>query len=312
MLTLNFMITLKNLTVIMVTFQTDEKILYNCLNSINNNVKILIIENSKNIEFKRKIENIYRNVKVILSGKNLGYGGGNNLGLKHLKTRFALISNPDVIYNDNFFEEIKLYLSEKINFSVIGPSYIKQYPGMTPPYRSFDQTINNKKFNDNYLKEVDYVIGCSMLLDIKNINLEFYFDENFFIYFEEADLCRRIKLNDGKVFCSSKLLIHHEAHKGSSATNTDYAIESDIFRNWHWMWSAFYYNKKYSSYTSAFFLMIGKFFKSFIKMILFTILYNKKQQAIYYARFSGLYNSMIGKKSWYRVKSLIETENQKS
>ena len=68
----------------------------------------------------------YNNVNVILSGKNLGYGGGNNLGLKNTKTRFALISNPDVEYNENFFDEIDLYLSGKVKFSVIGPSYNDQ------------------------------------------------------------------------------------------------------------------------------------------------------------------------------------------
>ncbi len=82
---------LKDLTVIIVTFKTNEEILFNCLDSIKKGVKILVVENSSNQEFKKKIENKYNNVNVILSGKNLGYGGGNNLGLKNTKTRFALI-----------------------------------------------------------------------------------------------------------------------------------------------------------------------------------------------------------------------------
>ena len=106
---------LKDLTVIIVTFKTNEEILFNCLDSIKEEVKVLLVENSSNQEFENKIENKYNNVHVILSGKNLGYGGGNNLGLKNTKTRFALISNPDVEYNKNFFDEIDLYLSGKIN-----------------------------------------------------------------------------------------------------------------------------------------------------------------------------------------------------
>ena len=70
---------LKDLTVIIVTFKTNEEILFNCLDSIKKEVKILLVENSSNQEFKKKIENKYNNVNVILSGKNLGYGGGNNL-----------------------------------------------------------------------------------------------------------------------------------------------------------------------------------------------------------------------------------------
>ena len=51
-----------------------------------------------------------------------------------------------------------------------------------------------------------------MLLDTKNINTN-YFDENFFLYFEEADFCKRIKVKGGKIFTSSKLLITHLGNK---------------------------------------------------------------------------------------------------
>ena len=88
---------LKDLTVIIVTFKTNEDILYNCINSISKDVNIINIENSNDTSHKKKIEQKYNNVKVILSGKNLGYGGGNNLGIQKSETRYILISNPDVV-----------------------------------------------------------------------------------------------------------------------------------------------------------------------------------------------------------------------
>ena len=112
---------LKDLTVIIVTFKTNEDILYNCINSISKDVNIINIENSNDTSHKKKIEQKYNNVKVILSGKNLGYGGGNNLGIQKSETRYILISNPDVVYNNNFFEEVKNYLKDDLNFSIIGP-----------------------------------------------------------------------------------------------------------------------------------------------------------------------------------------------
>ena len=294
---------LKDLTVIIVTYRTNEEILFNCIDSINKEVKIINIENSSDTSHKNKIEQKYENVKVILSGKNLGYGAGNNLGLKNTETRYALISNPDVVYNDNFFDEIKSYLNGEINFSVIGPTYNDR---KQLSYGSFDLSINTNKFDQFFLKDVDWIVGCTMLLDTKNINTNFYFDENFFLYFEEADLCRRIKINGGKIFTSSKLLVDHFGHKGSAATDPQYSIETEMFRNWHWMWSSFYYKKKYTNYLVAFFSLFGKLMRAFVKMIFFTLFYNKKKQTMYYARFFGLFNSMIGKKSWYRVKSLFE------
>ena len=59
-----------NLTVIIVTYKTNEKILTDCLNSIDPKVKILIVENSKNNKFKEKLKNKYPNLNVVLSGRN--------------------------------------------------------------------------------------------------------------------------------------------------------------------------------------------------------------------------------------------------
>jgi len=292
---------LNDLTVIIVTYKTNEEILFNCIDSIEKEIKIINVENSNNIAHKNKIEKKYENVNVILSGKNLGYGSANNLGLKNAKTRYVLISNPDVEYNKNFFEELIFYLNDNVKFSIIGPSYNDETTYLS--YGSFDQSINNNEFDNFFLKEVGYVVGCCMLLDTKTINTKSYFDENFFLFFEEADFCRRIKINGGKVFCSSKLFITHLGNKGSTSTDPKYEIESEMIRSWHWMWSTFYYHKKHSGYLTAFSLMFGKLVRAFSKMIIFSLFYNKKKQTMYYARFSGLFNAMIGKKSWYRIKS---------
>ena len=71
---------LENLTVIIVTYRTNHDILDDCINSIDKNVKILIVENSSDFDFRQKYENTFNNVSVVLSNKNLGYGGGNNSG----------------------------------------------------------------------------------------------------------------------------------------------------------------------------------------------------------------------------------------
>ena len=291
---------LNDLTVIIVTYKTKDEILFNCIDSIKKDIKIINVENSNDQSHKDKIEKKFNNVKVILTGQNLGYGAANNLGLKNNTSRYVLISNPDVEYKKNFFDDINFYLKEDYEFSIIGPTYDDESTHLS--YGSLDGSIIDKNFNEFFLKEVGYVVGCSMLLDTKNIKTETYFDENFFLYFEEADFCRRVKVKGGKVFSSSKLLITHLGNKSSTSTNSKYEIESEMMRSWHWMWSTFYYHKKHSSYLKAFSLMYGKLIRAFFKMIIFTLIYNKKKQTMYYARFTGLLSAMIGKKSYYRVK----------
>ena len=298
---------LDQLTSIIVTYRTNHDILLDCLNSIHKDVKILIVENSNDAGFKQKFESKFINVSVILSGKNLGYGGGNNLGIKNSKTNFVFISNPDVIYEKNFFLEIDSYIENKIDFTIMGVSYRDdEYL----PYGSF----NNKKnkalkelsYNENGLKEVDWITGCSVLINKNKFNLSYFFDDNIFLYFEEIDICRRVKMSGGKVLTSSKLFAKHLGHKGSAATDPDYSIETEMFRNWHWMWSTFYYHKKHYNYFYALVKISGKLVRSFFKMIIYTINYDKKKQTMYYARFLGIINSMMGRKSWYRVKSLFK------
>ena len=78
------------LTVVINTFKSEDKI-YQCLNSISSNYKVIIIENSNNHDFKKNIEEKYSNVQCYLTGENLGYAKGNNYGLSKVKSQFALI-----------------------------------------------------------------------------------------------------------------------------------------------------------------------------------------------------------------------------
>ena len=90
----------KELTIVIVTFKSEEKI-YHCLNSISNEIPVIIIENSNNENFKKKIESTFKNVKCILTGKNNGYSVANNIGLKLVKTKYALVLNPDTRLEKN-------------------------------------------------------------------------------------------------------------------------------------------------------------------------------------------------------------------
>ena len=74
------------LTVVIVTFRSELKII-DCLKSIPKNIKIIVVENSNNETFKRKLENQFYNLKCILTGENKGYSVANNIGLNNTKTK---------------------------------------------------------------------------------------------------------------------------------------------------------------------------------------------------------------------------------
>ena len=282
----------QNLTVIIVSFKS-EHVIYDCIDSIDKDLKIIVIENSNDQIFVEKLETKYENVKCILSHKNLGMGAGNNLGIKNVISDYALILNPDVVLKKNTIEEIILASKNLLDFAVISPMSNQNW---NPNYKLKKYNIHNKI----YPFEVDSVDGFAMLLNLKKLkklNGFEFFDENYFLYLENDDLCKELKNRNEKIFVVPKSIIQHI---GASAVNPIYKEEIELSRNWHWMWSKFYFNKKHYGYLNA----VGKILKNLIsavvKYLFYLIIFKKNKKKKYQMRLSGLYNSMIGKKSFYR------------
>ena len=269
----------KELTVVIVTFKSESKI-YSCIDSIPTNVDVIVVENSNNINFKEKLENKYTNVRCLLNNQNSGYSVANNNGLKKVKTKYALVLNPDAKLKkntlDNFFDSVK----KNPNFSIIGPGNDQNY----------DHSINDDIFEVNDLK------GFAIFLNIEKFNNDF-FDENFFLYFEEIDLCKKVKKKGGQIYLDKNIIVDHE---GGSSVKRENELELEKNRNWHWMWSTFYFHKKHKGFLLALTIILPKFFSSLIKIIFFQLIFNKEKRDIYFCRMSGILNSILGKKSWYR------------
>jgi hypothetical protein len=88
-------------------------------------------------------------------------------------------------------------------------------------------------------------------------------------------------------------------HLGGRSHGKEFNLEMEISRNWHWMWSNFYYKKKHFGNIRAYNETILLFFKSILKTIFF-LFFSKKKFLINKARFLGLFNSYLGKDSFYR------------
>ena len=183
------LISRQNLSIVIVTFKSEE-VIHECIKSIDKDIKITVIENSNNTQFKQELELAYSNVSCILSYDNLGMGAGNNLGIKKTETDFVLILNPDVIFKDATINEL-IIASQKISdFAIIAPiSSDINYPNYKLDNDRKAMIKNTSPFR---VKSVD---GFAMLFNKKkldNIIHEDYFDENFFMYLENDDLCKRI------------------------------------------------------------------------------------------------------------------------
>ena len=274
----------KNITFIIVSFRSDN-VIQKCIESISPNCKVIIVENSQNTSIKKYLEKKFSNVRVLITGENLGYGRGNNLGISKVKTKYAFILNPDAYLEKNTLKELnntKCILQEE--FSILSPIICdnKKY------YKSF----NGKEKN---FIEVDFVKGFAMLLNLEKINFNEIFDKKIFLFLEEIDLCKRIKESGGKIYIACKGKIYHNAKESSGNE-----FEIELCRNWHWMWSLYYYNFKHFGMFSAYKITLYKFISSLLKILLSIILMKKKKYLIHKYRLLGLINAYKKKDSWLR------------
>jgi len=278
---------IKDITVIVATFESDKKII-NCLNSINKECKIIIVENSNDIHFKENIEKKFNNVQCILAQENIGYGGANNIGLKNVKTKYALILNPDVILSDNSLENFNKAIETIDDFAILAPAE-----------QSGPIAEDRKNENKILFETTNNVKGFAMLLKLSEFKGIGFFDESFFLYFEDIDLCKRLRDKNKKILLVSNLNI---THLGAQSSSEEISWERELTRNWHWMWSTFFYQKKYNGFFISLIIVFPKLMSSLLKFFTYTFLKNNKKKQIYLMRYLGLINAIKGKSSSHRPK----------
>ena len=281
----------QNLSIVIVTLKS-ENIIHQCIKSIDQNIPIIIVENSNNQRFKDDLELKYKNLKCVLAQSNIGMGAGNNIGIKLAKTEYVLILNPDVTLQPNTLNEIFLASKSLSEFSVLSPiSSDTNYPNYGLLNKRKKIEITDAPF------KVDYVDGFAMLFNKNKFKNNIYFDENFFLYLENNDLCLRVNRSGGSIFVISTAKINHS---GAKTLDSKYQNEVEFSRNWHWVWSKFYFNKKNFGFLKAIRECLLIYLSALIKFLFYSVTKNNFKKKIYFNRASGFYNGFLGKSSWYR------------
>ena len=267
----------EDFTFIITTFRS-ENIINDCLDQLPSECKKIIVENSGNIELKDQLEKKYKNLEYFVMKENLGYGKANNFGIKKSSTKYIFILNPDVILTNEKFDEIISNLRNE-SFSVAAPI----------------EKLNKINFKNKRVLEVNEVKGFAMIIK-REVALTKLFDENIFLYLEEIDFCNRVRAKNGRILVVNTKVNHLG---GLSHGNKD-DVEMEKSRNWHWMWSTFYFYRKYNGYLYALLITLPRFISYFIKFNFYSIIKNEKKKEIYRMRFFGLFTSYLLKKSYYR------------
>ena len=277
----------KKITIILIAYKS-EKLINAFVKKIPNTIKVIIIENSNNLLLKRKIEKNYKNIKVYIK-KNEGVSVSINYAAKKIKTEFFLQMSPDIEFDYmdiNKFVEVAKKLDNK--FSALGPRFLN---------------VNNKshkQINKNLkIGSINSIHGSFMFINKKKFKEIGGFDDNFFLYFEETDYCKRASNVGLKAYQINEIKAKTEG-RSVLIKNKKEKKELNNILIWHFIWSKYYYSKKnYGSLISVV-IFIPILLRIIIKILFYKVFNNKIKMVKYKSRLNGLLSSMVGKRSSLR------------
>lgn len=250
-----------DLSIVIVNYKSKAK-LFNCLASLARaglgsfSYEIIVVENNSGDDLSElaapssvlglKPDIKLADTKLIESPRNLGMGGGNNLGIKLAKGEFVLILNPDTVLRPDAINIMIDYLRSNVKVGLIGPKLFYpdgslqlsclRFPTFFIPIlrRTFlgDYFSNERNsftmsnFDHASIAEVDWLMGSCLLFRrcLKNKDgSDFFplFDERYFMYFEDTDLAREIKSRGYIVIYHPDAIVIHD-HARESAKNPWY------------------------------------------------------------------------------------------
>ena len=281
---------MKQEVTLMILSHKSKNLVLNFIKDLYKKINILIIDNSDDLELKKIINNNYPGVDMHITDNN-GYGAAINFGSQFIKTKYFLISNPDIVSLsfDKIIEFVKAAKFLDNKFSVLGPRYLNANP------KSCKQSFDN-----NSIATMRYLNGACMFFYKKNFDKLGGFDENIFLYFEENDFCKRSK-KQHKNYQINNIKIEHNNGTSVETNNQEEKIKQSNLRIWHFIWSKFYFHKKHYGFLFSIIYFIPIIIRTNLKIILCKIKSDKINLSKYKIRKSGLYSSILGKKSFYRI-----------
>ncbi len=283
---------LSKVTAVLVLYDVTE-VIFDCLDNLKN-TKIIIVDNgNNNLKIINKIKKEYVFEKYFKLKKNIGFGRANNLAFKYVKTQYTLLIEPDVIINELNIVNLIKTLETYPNAGVVVPrikhlnnqadNILDDFEENRKTKRSnFENEISNQLSTKPILGDVciNFSIACILLVNnhvIKKIGL---FNKKYFIYWEDFELFRRLKLNKIAAIKSYSSIAKHLWKKSTHAN-----ILSQFIMEAHHIKSAYLYFNVKKNHAKIF----KKSFLYIFRFLTYLLIFNIKKSLKNLARLYGIY-----------------------
>lgn len=233
------------LSIIIVNFNTQD-LIKKCLESLklSFNYEIIVVDNGSTDDSIQLIKSLkLKNLKVIANQTNLGFAKAVNQGLKKSQGEYLLLLNSDVVVKSESIEKIINFAKKHVKTGVIGGRLLNSdgslqgscfyLPTLSRIIKEF--WFKGSSFLSKYAPsgknpvEVEAVVGAVFLIPRKVLQKVGFFDERYFMYFEDLDYCRRVQKNGFKVYYLPEaefIHLHGASGKGISEKTQKWLVES--------------------------------------------------------------------------------------
>lgn len=241
-----------DLSVIIISFNT-RKLTEECLASVIKSLKetkltyeIIVVDNVSEDGTREMLKKKFPSVKTILNSENVGFGKGNNQGIRTAKGEYVLLLNSDTVVLNNAIGKLVSYAKQHPN-AFIGPKLLN--PDRSPqsscgPFFSLPVVfaslflkgdfIGLTRWSPNRARKVDWVSGACILAPKKLFMQDLLFDENIFMYMEEIDLLMRARKKGYPTYFYPRSLIVHLG--AASSTNKKKGPVLNIYRGFVYLY----------------------------------------------------------------------------
>ena len=257
-----------DLSIIIVSWNVKD-LLRECLSSIFANqddlkIEVFVTDNASKDGTCSMVKKEFPQVKLIENKTNLGFPKANNQAIRKAAGNCILVLNPDTVVRPKAFANLLKFMKENPKCGALGPRLLNPDGTLQPSTRQFptletqfytalflDNLFPKSKLFGKYqlsgwehdeIKEIDQPMGAAILFRKEALDQVGLFDETIFIFYDEVDLCYRLKQAGWKIFFTPDA---HIAHYGGQSFKQWKGIKASLRGGYIWRKSRNYFFKKH-------------------------------------------------------------------
>lgn len=206
----------------------------------NLSVDVVVVDNASTDGSRELLKEKYPQVRLLAQEKNIGFGAAQNIGLGSAEARYYLILNPDTYFfsGEKTVKKLFDFMEKESKIGIVGPKILYpdgsiqyscyRFPSLWHPFfirtslankkgKKYQHYFSMKDYDHQETRPVDWLMGSALFVRGRALAEVGKFDEHFWMYYEDSDLCRRFWEKGWGVYYFPGVSIEHTHSRGSAA-----------------------------------------------------------------------------------------------